>query len=187
MVLEKIWFRVRAVFVWSLTNPVVTFTFTFAVMSFLLLLLPCYCYNFCARLSRNTHSTQNKAKKWNNHVTWIILLNSLPPAIIIRNNSNHSSHNKKCLTALIDVNNAAAQPAAMLLILPHGSLTPPMKITTTTLDDKSEDSNPIIWEDDAGTDLRLLLSRSGGDYNSPESGGSCYQLWRSRWMRWCLA
>ena len=43
-------------------------------------------------------------------------------------------------------------------------------------DDKSEDSNPIIWEDDAGTDLRHLFSRSGGDNNSPESGGSCYQL-----------
>ena len=38
-------------------------------------------------------------------------------------------------------------------------------------DDKSEDSNPIIWEDDAVTDLRHLFTRRGGDNNSADGGG----------------
>lgn len=36
----------------------------------------------------------------------------------------------------------------------------------------SEDSNPIIWEDDAGTDLRHLFSRRGEDQNSEDNGAS---------------
>ena len=75
-----------------------SFLLLIQLLLLLLLLHFCYCcYHVTVTIfvtgSYSTHSSQNKAKKWNNHVTWIIPLNSLPSAIIIiGNNSNHSSH-----------------------------------------------------------------------------------------------